>query len=206
MLARILTYHQVMPAYLDFLSGFDPGAAVSDSKFSGFRERTSFSSSSEPLAIRDLGRSGYNFQLCYSLIAVASDSFSGGNLSSPQWALTQAAFHHQFDVREGTALWIITHTNGSIKEKLTSTSPTNQSYGFDRSTSATVEQSLANSLSTHLMLSEWSVEGWREYIKWLEETVQKQVRSTNLESYTSTSNFLLNNATEQRCHIHEAPS
>src|SRR6187402_2626297 len=108
MLLRILRYHQVMPGYLDFMAVFGSQNENRDLRFSGFREQTSITKPSRALEMRNLGRSGRQFQLCYNLKAVACKSLPGTDLSEQQWSVRQAAIHHQFDVEEGTTLWIVT--------------------------------------------------------------------------------------------------
>ena len=66
----ILTYHQVMPAFLDFLFPFGFQKYRQDFHFGGFRQHTTLSDLDRGLAIAEIGRSGRGYQLCYSLKAV----------------------------------------------------------------------------------------------------------------------------------------
>src|SRR4051812_6406937 len=70
MLTRILSYHQVMPSYLDFMAVFGRQSDARDLRFSGFREQTLFSNPSLMPSEPGLGRSGVQFQLCYNLKSV----------------------------------------------------------------------------------------------------------------------------------------
>src|ERR1700722_813047 len=76
MLLRILSYHQVMPAYLDFISVFGSQDDPKDLRFSGFREQTLISKGDKIRGpeVTSLGRSGRQIQLCYNLKAVACTS------------------------------------------------------------------------------------------------------------------------------------
>ena len=107
MLLRLLSFHQVMPVYLDFLSVFGSQNEARDLRFSGFREQVALSITHRA-SIPELGRSGRQFQLSYNLKAVACKSALGIALTEQQWSIRQAAIHHQFDVESGLSLWIIT--------------------------------------------------------------------------------------------------
>ena len=57
----------------------------------------------------ELGRSGCQFQLSYNLKVIRRSSSETG-LGREEWAIRQAALHHQFDVEEVTTLWIVTQS------------------------------------------------------------------------------------------------
>lgn len=176
MLVRILTYHQVMPSYLDFIAVFGSQSEPRDLRFSGFREQCLLSTPARGPAVPSLGRSGRQFQLCYNL--------KGANCKNPtavvkdkQWTVRQAAFHHQFDVELGTTLWIVTKGDLSLKERLQDmTGP--RGIPEDR-TFETLEHCFKNTLSIHLLYCHWAAEDWRWYIQWLEDVIDNLV-STNL--------------------------
>ncbi|KAH6699840.1 hypothetical protein BKA61DRAFT_582692 [Leptodontidium sp. MPI-SDFR-AT-0119] len=66
-MSRILTYHQVMPAYLDFLSVFGSDIHPRDLRFSDFPEQTLLSNTPRGVIAPELGRSGRQFQMCYNI-------------------------------------------------------------------------------------------------------------------------------------------
>lgn len=173
MLRRILTYHQVMPGYLDFLYVFGQQTEARDLRFSGFREQTSLSKPPHDTVSPALRRSGRQFQLSYNLKAVACKSELGTKLSDQEWSIRHAAIHHQFDIEEGTSLWIITHGNLSIKERVTEMTaihgrPEDRAFN-------TPAECFRTSLTTHLLYCHWSIEEWRWYIQWLEEVIKREV-------------------------------
>ena len=175
MLDRILTYHQVMPSYLDFLFFLGAQSEPRDLRFSAFREQTFLSSPPRALAIPSLGRSGRQFQLAYNLKAVACLSPANTSLKWKQWSIRQAAFHHQFDVVEGTTLWIVTKGNLDIKERVQAMTgeggrPEDKAFGNP-------EACFRSSLAVHLLYGQWSLEEWRWYIQWLEDVVEQEVRN-----------------------------
>jgi hypothetical protein len=161
-----------MPGYLDFLSVFGSQAEARDLRFSGFREQTSLTKPPRGPVIKALGRSGRQVQLSYNLKAVACKSAPGTNISDQEWSIRQAAFHHQFDVEEGTTLWIITQGNLYIKERVTEMTAIH-GRPEDRAFSSP-EDCFQTSLTTHLLYCHWSIEEWRWYIQWLEEVIEKE--------------------------------
>ncbi|KAI9795256.1 MAG: hypothetical protein M1833_007278 [Piccolia ochrophora] len=169
MLVRILSYHQVMPSYLDFISVFGSHRLSRELRFSGFREQTLLTHPPDGLAVRNLGRTGRQFQLCYNLKAVACLSNASTTIKNKEWSIRQAAFHHQFDVVEGTTLWIITKGNLDMKERIQSLT-SKDGRQEDRSF-GTLEECFKSSLAVHLLYCHWSMEEWRWYIQWLEDVI-----------------------------------
>ncbi|KAI9744664.1 MAG: hypothetical protein M1818_002193 [Claussenomyces sp. TS43310] len=181
MLVRILSYHQVMTGYLDFLFVFGSQSEARDLRFSGFREQVLLGKPSRAPQIRSLGRSGRQFQLSYNLKAVARKSSPEVGLSEQQWSIRQAAFHHQFDVEEGTALWIVTQGHLTIKDRVQEMTavhgrPEDRDFGSP-------DKCFRTSLTTHLLYSHWSTEEWRWYIQWLEEVIDKEVSDSSTRQF-----------------------
>lgn len=172
MLLRTLSYHQVMPVYLDFISVFGQQSRPRDLRFSGFREQTLLSGPLKGPVIPDLGRSGRQFQLCYNLKSVSPPS-SVDPMDAKEWPIRQAAIHHQFDVLEGTTLWLITKGNLDLKDRIQDMTgkdgrPEDRAFG-------TREECFKSSLAVHLMLCHWSTEEWRWYIQRLETVIEEEV-------------------------------
>lgn len=172
MLLRTLSYHQVMPIYLDFISVFGQQSRPRDLRFSGFRDQTLLSGPLKGPVIPDLGRSGRQFQLCYNLKSVSPPS-SVDPMDAKEWPIRQAAIHHQFDVLEGTTLWLITKGNLDLKDRIQDMTgkdgrPEDRAFG-------TSEECFKSSLAVHLMLCHWSTEEWRWYIQRLEAVIEEEV-------------------------------
>lgn len=164
MLLRILTYHQVMPNYLDFIAVFGSQSKLRDLRFSGFREQLSLTFPSKAPEIRSLGRSGRQYQLCYNLKGVEKSI-------DKHWSIRQVAVHLQFDVEEGTTLWIITKGDLELKnrvEDMTGPKGRPEDRAFD-----TPAHCFRSSLAVHLLQCSWSTEGWRWYIQWLEVVLEE---------------------------------
>ena len=176
MLVRILSYYQVMPSYLDFLLVFGIHKHSREKRFSGFRGELMLTNGKN-LSIQSLGRSGQQFQLCYNLKTVAKWTESGQLAPNDyDWTIRQGAFYHQFDIKNGTSLWLIARAGLDIKQRIESmTGRTGQSE--DREFQD-LKQCLRSSLAVHLLLCHWSSENWRTYLQWLEDTVEKEVKGT----------------------------
>ena len=174
MLVRVLSYYQVMPSYLEFLFVFGIHKHSREQRFSGFRSELMLSDGHNA-AIASLGRSGRQFQLCYNLKTVGKWMEKGQlRPSDENWSIRQGAFYHQFDVKNGNSLWIITRAGLDIKQRVESmTGKTGRSE--DRQFQD-LQQSLRSSLAVHLLLCHWSVENWRPYFQWSEETVEREVK------------------------------
>ncbi|KAL8811715.1 MAG: hypothetical protein Q9200_001578 [Gallowayella weberi] len=168
MLTRILTYHQVMPCYLEFVSVFRLSKYARELRFSGFREQVALHDHAVSSAVPSLGRSGRQIQLCYNLKGVARITTEKTLL----WSIRQAAFHHQFDVITGNTVWIVTKGNLDIKKKIQAL--TGQNGRVEDRSFETPEQCLRSSLAVHLLHCHWSMENWRWYVQFLEDQVDHE--------------------------------
>lgn len=161
-LTRILTYHQVMPGYLEFLYCFGVSDKPRDLGYSGFREQTLLSKIPQGPVLPAMGRSGRGYQMCYSLKAPYLNN---------GWSVRPAAIHHQFDIIEGTSVWIVTKGDLELKKKIESLTAADgrpEDRSFD-----TVAECFRSSMAVHLLLAHWSTEGWRSRIKALEDEIDE---------------------------------
>jgi hypothetical protein len=171
-----------MPSYLDFISVFGLRVETKNKRFSGRALRfTGFqhvnASCLRLSGLSSHGRSGRSFGLCYNfkrVSEVSNDSEPSPARGQPQWSIQQAAFHHQFDVETGNALWITTVGDyDDIKKKIedltgSTGSPVDRSYG-------SVIECLRSSLAVHLAYAHWSIGGWRWYVEHLEDEIEEIV-------------------------------
>jgi hypothetical protein len=175
MLTQILTFHQVMPVYLDFMSVFGAQSEPRDLRFSGFREQMTLPDPPRGPVVETLGRSGRQYQLCYNLKSVALKVEDKTDPKFNEWSIRQAAIHHQFDIVEGTALWIVTKGNLDLQERFKELTgkdgrPEDKSFG-------TLQECFRSSLAAQLLYCHWSTEDWRWYILWLENVIEEEVSS-----------------------------
>ncbi|KAH8807982.1 hypothetical protein F5884DRAFT_350507 [Xylogone sp. PMI_703] len=187
MLVRILTYHQLMPGFIDFLCVFGSQDEPRGLRFSGFREQTLLSKHIRGPAVEFLGRSGRQFQLCYNLKAVNCTSPPDTKFLMKQWSIRQAGIHHQFDVETGITVWIVVKGDKEIKNRIEDlTGPDGRPE--DRSFNSPGE-CFNRTLGAHMVYCHWATEGWRSYIQWLEEYIDHETytvfapRNQNLNQY-----------------------
>lgn len=168
MLVSALSYHQVMPAFLDFLFPFGRQEYPQDFHFSGFRHRSHLREVDRGLQIPELGRSGKDLQLCYSLKSVESSK----SQEEWPWSIRQTAIYHSFDFESGRTVWIIVKGNRLMRNRIKqATGPNKRSCLFD-----TPSRAFSAALSAHLVYCDWSAENWRWYINFLEEQLQTSTR------------------------------
>lgn len=181
MASRILTYFQVIPSYIDFLSVFTVifGQQVEavELRFSGFRERVLLSANpARGMQLPDVALSGRNYQLCYNLKCVALKN-GRGDRENWQWSPRQGSFHHQFDVAEGTTLWIMTSAREELRNRVNQLTG-DEGRTEDRSYKSPAD-SFISSFAVHLLLAQWATEDWRGYIRWLEQVLEEKVGPTS---------------------------
>ncbi|CAN9275664.1 unnamed protein product [Alternaria alternata] len=172
-LCQIMSYHQIMPVYLDFMLVFGSKSDAKDLRFSGFRDQIQLKPpTSGHHEIPELGRSGKIFQLCYNLKSVHLEKRGSEKPEPTDWSIRDAAFYHQFDVEYGTTLWIVTKGGLDILDRyqeLVGPSVRPGQGAYDDLASC-----FRSTLATHLLYCQWSTEDWRWYIVWLEEIVDEE--------------------------------
>lgn len=177
LLLEILTWHQVMPDYLDFMFAFGQQSEPRDPHFSAFREHKYLKPQSTDLgpgqiSFESIGKSERYYELCYNLKGVSQTS---PDTDKNDWSIRQAAFYHQFHVVGGNSVWIVTKGRLDIQKRFKDF--TGEHARPEDKSFHTPELCFQSSLSTHLLYCYWSTEDWRGYIKWLEVTVKTKVNS-----------------------------
>lgn len=182
-LLRILTYHQVMPAYIDFLLVYGTRDEDRELRFTGFRTRTTLQNPIRGCTIPDLQRSGRQHEICYNLKAVAVKESGKSQHPRNRWKIRQAAVYHRFDLGSGTALWIIGDPRETVKDDLKDVLPAGpvpNEFNFE-----TVSSAFAASLDMHLVLVNWASASWRWHIQDLEETIDIMTKAATLFDFES---------------------
>lgn len=154
-----------MPGYLDFLHGFGAQDNARGKFFTGFYQQTMLGEDSQLAQMSD--RSWRQYQLCYNLRGVTSKPMSHGQV---EWSVRQAAVHHQFDVVDGTAVWIVTKGGKDLLERVD-----NLAKGYKKPSLETPQACFRTSLDVHRMFSHWSAEDWRRYVDYLEDNLNSDV-------------------------------
>ncbi|OJD33251.1 mitosis inhibitor protein kinase swe1 [Diplodia corticola] len=168
MMSLLFTYHQVMPAFLDFVLTFGRREHGQELHYGGFRSESRLLDSST--RIPEIGRSGRDFRLCYNLKSV---EHSPKQTDWP-WSVRQTAIHHTFDIVTGRASWIVVKGDGLMENRVKeATDPSSRAAASQFDTNS---RSFASSLNTHLIYIDWAGENWQSYIDFLEDEAQDKTR------------------------------
>ncbi|KAI0868470.1 hypothetical protein GGS24DRAFT_482338 [Hypoxylon argillaceum] len=173
-LLRILSHHQVMPTYIDFLLVYGAQEEDRELRYNAFRTRTTFINPEPGSIIPDLNRSGRQHEICYNLKAVAPRDPTRSQPTKNRWRIRQSAVYHRLDLGTGSALWIIADPRESVKKVVGEILPeglTPRGFRFD-----SFPESFNSSLGTHLALAQWASDEWRWHLRFLEETIDNLTR------------------------------
>ncbi|RDW75413.1 hypothetical protein BP6252_06555 [Coleophoma cylindrospora] len=179
MLMFAFTYHQVAPAFLDYLFLFGKQHYPQGFHYSGFRSESTLSSKKAIFQIPELDRSGQGYSLCYNLKSV-EQSHPDPNKYPDPWSIRQIAVYHSFDVVTCKALWVSIKGNSLIRDRIIE--PTKTSNGASADIISSKADAFIQSLHTHLLLIDWCGEKWRWYINFLEELSESKTRRALLTS------------------------
>ncbi|KAH8590628.1 hypothetical protein B0O99DRAFT_579875 [Bisporella sp. PMI_857] len=174
MLTFALTYHQVIPTFLDFLFPFGKQQYTQDFQFSGFQSEDRLSEDERGLELRQLGRSGRELRVCYNLKSV---EVSKGQKEWP-WSIRQTAAYHSFDVETGKALWFIIKGDQLMEKRMEAATQAESSIGLKSLSS--LAESFSATLQTHLVVFDWCRDHWRWYLNFLEQELHKLTREALL--------------------------
>lgn len=163
-----------MPSFVDFLFSFGAQHHAKDFFFAGFRHDTRLSEPEKGLDLPLLGRSGQTLRLCYSLRSVEASP----DQDKWPWSIRGTATHHAFDFETGRTSWLIVKGEGgaSMKERIMTETRSQNGNMLNKFDSR--DQAFSSTMSTHLLLCNWSVENWRWYINYMEQEVQAITRKT----------------------------
>ena len=159
MLARIFTHHQVMAGFIDFISVFRTQAESRGQRYCSFKVKSHFSLQ-DAVRCNSLGRSGVYYQICYNLR-------SAGASQHNIWTIRQTVFHHQFDVVQGTALWISAKGDQEMRSLIGTAIKRPEYIQYQD-----VGKCFASTLKIHMLHSRWCTKGWLEYIEYLESKLE----------------------------------
>jgi hypothetical protein len=167
MLAFVLSYHQVSPAFLDFIFPFGKQIGAQYNDINGVRNESRLFEKQTSPAIDALCRSGREIRMCYNLRSV---EVSPKQTPLP-WSIRHTAVYHSIDLVTGHVVWVNIKGNQVLEKRVEADSTIAK-------LAASRDSSLAASLMTHLVFAEWAGEGWRSYINVLESKVQNETTRT----------------------------
>jgi len=171
-----------MPSFVDFLLPFGKQDYPRDFHFSGLRHETRLSVDEKALQLKELGRSGHDFRMCYNLKSVETST----SQENWQWSIRQTATYHSFDIGTGKAFWTIIKGDQLIKRRIKSATDPKTHPNLDLVTSPSL--AFEATLSTHLIIFDWCGESWRWYINHIEEAQQAITRRALLMSFDRPAN------------------
>ncbi|KAK5729694.1 hypothetical protein LTR17_011771 [Elasticomyces elasticus] len=159
-----------MPAFLDFTFPFGRQHNARDFHFSGFRSNSHTLTLEKSLWIPELGRSGLQIEMCYSLKSVERSS-------DPQqpWAIRQCSVYHAYDMQRHRMTWIMIKANRLIQKAVTQRLQETSDMYCDATRGS---QTLACALVVHQTLASWADENWHWYINDLEVAVHQRTIRT----------------------------
>lgn len=123
------------------------------------------------LRLPSLGRSGLRIQHCFNLLGIEKNSEMGKS-ALDRWQIQQTIAYHSFDLLSNQATWIIVKGNGLIRQRLSSTT---KGFLERRPDYPQTRQGcfFLASLSSHLVITQWSAEGWDDYLDEVEKMSKK---------------------------------
>jgi hypothetical protein len=163
----LLTYHQVMPSFLDLVFTFK--ARRRPLNYALFRHENYLDDNAPSLPLPHLGRSGIQVQHAFNLLTVERSDLAH---EKNQWPLRHASLYHSLDLKTGRAVYILLKGNGELAKRIKDATEKHRHLRPD--SARTPEQSFVASLQVHLIMLEWGVESWSEYIDSMEETLRAQ--------------------------------
>lgn len=166
-LALLLTHHQVMPSFLDLVFTFK--ARQRPLTHAIFRHENYLDENAPSLRLPHLGRSGIQIQHAFNLLTVERTDLTD---ERNQWPLRHASLYHSLDLETGRAVYILLKGNSELAKRIKEATDKNRHMRAD--TPRTPEQSFVASLQVHLIMLEWAVEYWSEYIDSMDETLRTQ--------------------------------
>lgn len=166
---QLLTYHNVMPTFLEFVFPFGRQHFARDFHLMGFRSESQISKQARGLRIDSLGRSGRHLEFCYSLKSI--ESSSGDPLP---WSIRQCSVYHHLDLVTGQSVWIIVKANQVISDAIQRRSKDRQEARLlDMNTK---RSPLVASIELHEIVCGWISDNWHWYINDLETYLQDKTR------------------------------
>jgi hypothetical protein len=168
MLLQVFTYHQVMPAFIHFLLSFGVQLYRRDFHFAGFKSLSHIESPLAGAIIPEIGRSGYQIQMCYNLKSV-EQSTDGWT-----WQIRQGSLYHNYDLQKDRSTWVIVKAN-SVLRKAIHDALCHQNNEYSQRQSRPT--GLDTAALTHEVVIAWAGDNWQLYINDLERRFQGDTRS-----------------------------
>ena len=163
----ILTYHQVTPSFVDLVLTFCYRERPLD--YALYRSENFLEASDSTLHLPTMGRSGVQLQHAFNLLTVerASDP-----LEKQQWPLRHASFYHSLDIKTGRSVYMLLKGDSNLDMRIKDTTKAHRH--LRASAPRTPEKAFVGSLQVHVIILEWSVENWGDYIDHMTDVVRQR--------------------------------
>lgn len=138
-----------------------------------FRHENYLDEGAPSLRLPHLGRSGIQVQHAFNILTVEKSDLPGEKI---QWPLRNATLYHSLDLETGRAVYMLLKSNEEVAKRIKDATEKNRYLRAD--TPRTPAQSFVASLQVHLILLDWGVESWSEYIDKMED----DIRSSGVEA------------------------
>lgn len=167
MVKTLLSHHEVVPVFLEFMFSFRKQKFKKHFDFNGFRAHESWAS--QPIDSITTSPA-LRLQLCYNLrcIEVAEQP------EHWPWSMRQTAIYHSFDLTCGDSVWINVKNNSGLSPRIKSL--IKKSAPSDPTSMLDVPGAFRAALATHLVYCEWASERWAGYVGFLEDELQHKTR------------------------------
>ena len=169
-LALVLTYHQVMPGFLDYVYPFGWQDYPRDMYCGGFQAQCHFGDPCNEIKLPQLGRSGRYLELCYHMKSAEENSHQ----EDWPWSIRHASLYLSFDVETGRSTYILIEAGSSLRHTLSQATGHEGLPEVKDFTSR--EKAFASNLAVQLLVCEWSARNWRWYFDFLEQRCQGGTR------------------------------
>lgn len=162
----LLTYHQVMPSFLDFCYEFK--TTENNLSVTKVRHEDYIGKYHNNPGIPHLKRSGSLIQHAFNILGLEEAESSNGY----KWPIRHVTVYHSFDITTGKSLWIIVKGNDAIQKLLCSPNGglSNELAGGETRTPTTAFRA---SLRVQLQLFEWCTLYWDDFITELERSAER---------------------------------
>ncbi|OTA62685.1 hypothetical protein K449DRAFT_394744 [Hypoxylon sp. EC38] len=173
-LTYLLSYHQVMPHFLDLLFTCGRQEKLRDFHYTAFRHENYLHRGGPDLKnlfkIERIGRSGQQIQQCYNLHSVERTESEWG------WSIRQTVLYHSFDIETGKSFWIFIKGNNTIENRIRMATDSRRSTTMAANSHRTLTGSFGASLAGHTHIMEWCGEQWRWYINEMEDRLRNKAK------------------------------
>lgn len=170
MAQRLLSYHQIMPAFLDNLFMFGYREDTEDCAATSFQSHNRISSIQRGLEVPELGRSGRAIEHCYGLRSVER---SGSEEHWP-WSVRTCSIYHSLDIESGQATWLVLKANRLIEKLVRDDMRSKTSHDAEKTEA--FGAAFIKALRIHELVALWAGEKWPLYISFLESRLQEITR------------------------------